>query len=170
MVQTVKTEHETLVQDPFFIAWQQEHPDAYLASAFLSIETKHNPWSIDYYCPNEQIMHSFIVKDKEIDHKKNEIVFKQEQKKPEALVLSSFEAPIQEVVSRIKDTHAKGKNINRVMVALQCINGQSLYQMTLFTDQFLIIHAKVDAGTGDILSVQIHNLMQFASMHPGSAQ
>lgn len=168
MVQTLKSEYDVLVQHPSFTTWQEEHPDAYLASAYMSIGTSPQPWSIDFYCPHEQVMYSFIITDTDIDCKKNDIVYKEEKKQPEMLNPASFEADLETVIYSLKEQHAAGKTISRVMVALQCLNEKSIYQLTLFTDPLLIIHAKADAKTGEILSAKTHHLMQFADMQQGT--
>lgn len=132
-----------------FRAWRKANTDAYLTSAFsMFSDEKERTWLISYYCGRKDTITTFSG-----ESPTEEEAFKKEGGIPE---LSLEEVKVGEEAA-LKTARGilsgdYGEKSQSVVMVLQNIGGEALWNVTFMTAAFKVVNVRVSASSGKVLS------------------
>ncbi len=141
-----------------FKEFKEKHLNSYLSSCFNSSDN----WQVDFYCPDEDNMASFTVKDKKINVETSE-VFRKEKREIKELKIEDLEIGINEakrIISNLIEEKYKGEEVNKEIIILQNLEAP-LWNITYITKTMNIIHVKIHAISGKILEEKRESALSF---------
>ena len=133
-----------------FKEYKKQNKDSFLADIFTIIKEKEaEDWQFDYYSKSKDKITSFIIQDKEIQEKEEEI-FRKDNSEIIKLNLNNIKITVEKALEEInKKTKEKP---NEIIIALQVINKKETWNITYLTTSFKTINTKIDAKSGKIIS------------------
>ncbi len=141
-----------------FKEFKEKHPNSYLSSCFYSSDN----WQADFYCPDNDNMTSFTVKDRKINLETSD-VFRKEKKEIKELKIEELEVGINEakkIMANLIEEEYKGEEINKEIIILQNLEAP-LWNITYITKTMNIIHVKIHAISGQILEEKRESALSF---------
>lgn len=148
-----------LWQSPAFLAWQQEHPMAYLAHVFYMTDTEPE---VGYYHAEEDTMTSFVM-GSTITQKPPQEVFRKDVE-IKALDINVVEIPLLKIVEQARAFQEKEYSREQAMkeiIILQHLPEGHVYNVTFVTNAMKTLNMKLCAATGTVLSHKLTSLMDY---------
>lgn len=152
----VKQKKEELESALFFQEWKKKHSTGYLAHFFIVSDTE---VQIGYYEPSADTIWTFtpgittIAEDKEI--------FK-EQKTIPLLEIKKVTITVEQAKQKAQEYQKEkypNDPISKDIIVLQTIDNRAVYNMTLITLTFKMLHIRIDAATGEVISEKMQPIM-----------
>ncbi len=138
----------------------QENPDIFLSNGFIIYEDENSSWQLGYYSPQKNKFFNFILKEK-IYVEESEKFSEEEVKK---LNLKKIKTGIKEILLII-EKHRKKKysleKIEKIIIILQTIKNQTVWNTTCITKSFKTINTKINAINKKIISSQLKSVFDF---------
>lgn len=133
-----------------FKEYKKQNQDSFLADIFTIIKEKEDfDWQLDYYSKSKDKITSFVIKNKEIIEREEEI-FRKDNSEIIKLNLNNVKIPVEKALEEInKKTKEKP---NEIIIVLQVINKKETWNITYLTTSFRTLNAKIDAKSGKIIS------------------
>ena len=141
-----------------FREWKKENPDAHLTSAFsMFSEGEERNWLISYYNSKKDTITTFFG-----ESSKEEEAFKKEGDIPE-LRLEEVKIAEEDALKEARKILSEkyGEKLQKVVMVLQKIGGESLWNMTFITASFKVVNVRVSASTGKVISHNAASLSDF---------
>ena len=150
--------------NPKFKEWKKNHPNFYLAHAFMMMdEANKNVWQIGYYDKESNKMETIVkqgdtlkfVPEQEILKASQEILpLKLEEIKvdPDKALLSAAEC--------IKENYSKEPVLKHFFI-IQHLEGATIYNITYITQTFKTINIKISTIDGKIIKHTCEKLADF---------
>lgn len=146
--------------------WQASHKKSFLSSAFLLSDTEHQEvWQLGYYNQNHTIS-TFVLQDDHLDITEDQEIFKKDETKVSLLDINKVKVDsdvvLQHALSVVKE-HYPAEVSMKTIVVLQNLKGKGVYSLTFLTKSLKTITLRIDAFTGEVVSEEVRNLMDFRS-------
>jgi len=141
-----------------FKKFKNNHPKCFLCNV-VSIN---NNKQLDYYCPDNEKMTSFLMQDK-IQINPNSDILKTNSKIKELNInkIKIEELKAKEIInSLIKDKYPNEIKKQEIII-LQNIEAQPTWNITIITTSFNVLNVKIDAITGNIKSENLESILKF---------
>ena len=141
-----------------FKEFKEKHPKSYLSSCFNSSDN----WQADFYCPEDDNLTSFTVKDRKVNAETSEI-FRKEKREIKELKIEELEIGINEakkIVSSLIGKKYNNEEVNKEIIILQNLE-EPLWNITYITKTLNIIHVKINAISGVILEEKRESALSF---------
>jgi hypothetical protein len=141
-----------------FKEFKEKHPKFYLSSCFNSSDN----WQADFYCPEDDNLTSFTVKDRKVNVETSEI-FRKEKKDIKELKIEELKIGINEakkIVSSLIEEKYNNEEVNKEIIILQNLE-EPLWNITYITKTLNIIHVKINAISGVILEEKKESALSF---------
>jgi hypothetical protein len=160
----IKDVVDKLINTKEFKEWKDSHNKSYLAHLFnLNDDLNKNIWQIGFYNPNDTIT-TFILEGNDIKIVDDEKVFKKTKKKVHKLdvdkVNIDFDRALK-IADEFQKNNYKGNDPSKVILILQNVADNIIYNITYITIAINILNIKIDACSGEIISHELNPLMQF---------
>ena len=160
----VKEFIEKLENHPEFKEWKKKNQKSYLAHLFKMVDNLNKGiWQIGYYNEDGTIT-TFIIEDKDIKIIPEQEIFQKKKRKVHKIDLSKVKLDVDKALEIAKDFQTKnlsGNEPTKIMLILQNIADNNIYNITYITKSFNTLNMKIDAITGKIISHEITPMMQF---------
>lgn len=149
-----------------FKKFKKDNPDSYLVSAFFMTVNKDDDvnWQADFYSPEKHTIASFVIKGEDLEVKQDQEVFQKDKEKLNELELDNVKIDFDEVLQRIdelKDKKYPGETPNKIIVLLQTIHNEAIWNITYLTNTFNVWNIKVSASGGEIKSEKMESILSF---------
>lgn len=134
---------------PEFAKWKKANPDAYLTSAFsMFSDENERGWLISYYNGKKDMITTFSG-----EGSSEEEAFKKEGGIPE-LRLEDVKVSDEDALKAAKEVLAGdySEKAKSVVMVLQNLDGEALWNITFITGAFKVVNARVSASSGKIIS------------------
>lgn len=141
-----------------FREWKKENPDAHLTSAFsMFSEGEERNWLVSYYNRKKDTITTFFE-----ENSKEEEAFKKEGDIPE-LRLEDVKLGEENALEEAKKVLSEeyGEKPQKVVMVLQNLGGEALWNMTFITAAFKIVNVRVSASTGKLISHNAASISDF---------
>ncbi len=132
-----------------FRAWRKANPDAYLTSAFsMFSDENERAWLISYYSAKKEMITTFSG-----ESSSEEEAFKKEDGIPE-LRLEDARINESDALKAAKGvlTDDYSEKAKSVVMVLQNLDGEALWNTTFITEAFKVVNVRVSALSGKIVS------------------
>ncbi len=132
-----------------FRNWKKENPDAHLTSAFsMFSDGDEMAWLISYYSGKKDTITTFSR-----ESSGEEEAFKKEGGIPE-LRLEDVKVSEEDALKSAKGILSGNysEKAKSVVIVLQNLDGEALWNMTFITEAFKVINVRVSASSGKIIS------------------
>jgi len=154
----------TLTTSLSFKDWHEKHPKTFLAHGFLMLdEANKNTWQIGFYDEEHQRMTTFLVTGTKVEHTDEQEILQGsapiQELKPSEVTLESSKAL--EIANNCIKENYKGEIILKNFFIIQHNEGETIYNITYFTQAFKTINIKISAKNGAILKHNIQALAEF---------
>jgi hypothetical protein len=160
----IKEVVEKLENNPEFKEWKKSHEKSYLAHLFKMIDDLNKDlWQVGYYNKDDTIT-TFIIAPDEIKIVPEEKVFKKTKKKVKRLDLNKVNVDIDKALKIAEDFQkekCKGNDPQKIIVVLQDIANNFIYNITYITIAVNLLNMKIDATNGNMINYELTPLMQF---------
>lgn len=140
--------------------WKKNNSKAFLVNIFTMFSDTEDInliWQLHYYNSETQKIASFTKHDKEITLKKDQDFVKQTEIKE--LDINEVKEEPDSLIKKIKAKYHNEK-INKIIVILQN-SGEIIWNVTLLTGSFNVIHVKANAITGEFITDEVKSAMSF---------
>ncbi len=150
-----------------FAEFIKKNKGAYFVSAFFmsnDIEAKDVEWQIDYYSPEKHKITSFTFSKCSLETKEDQEVFQNNHAELKELNLDKVKIDFDKAIGIIEELRKKkypSERANKIIVLLQDINDECLWNITYLTTSFNIWNVKVGAADGKIKSEKLESVIQF---------
>jgi uncharacterized membrane protein YkoI len=149
---------------------QWEKGDSYLVHVFKMYDKENeNTWQVGYYNPDSDKVTPIDIEQDEIRVGQECEVFKKEDKVLE-LLPDNVKIDIDDAIKKAKDLQAekyKGSDPLKIIVILQNIQDNIVYNITFVTQNFKTLNIKVDAADGNITSDKLTSIFEFKAGEKG---
>ena len=178
--QEPKEIHGKLIKSSEFKIWKQEHPQSFLSHIFSrvvfsdkvpdnvsdKVPDKSLPFEIGYYDPLEKKITTFIQqekKNKQGEERNNFIfqppqeVFQEKENAVEQLYLKKIKISLHHAQQKFVKESTKQfpqVTVQQGFIILQCLQGNTLWNISGITSAFSVVNVKIHAETGDLLGIQ----------------
>tara|TARA_Y100000310_G_scaffold344740_1_gene459181 strand:- start:2766 stop:3266 length:501 start_codon:yes stop_codon:yes gene_type:complete len=146
-----------------FKIWKEKNKDSYLANVFKMKGAKDlDEWQVGYYNKDGTVT-SFTV-GKDIKILPNQEIFQKEKKAVHELDINEIKIDLDQALDASKEFQQeklKGNDPSKIMVVVQNIAGNTIYNITYITITFNTLNMKIDAGTGELIDHEITPMLQF---------
>ncbi len=146
-----------------FREWRKKNKDAYLSHGFFVIENKEDDWKIGYYHKKDDRITSFAV-GKKITIEPEEEVFKEENKKINALDLKSIKLDLGDAVAIAnamqKEEYATESPV-KIIAIVQNLDIGQVWNITFITQSFNVLNFKIKSDNGRIVEKKLSSLFEF---------
>lgn len=155
----------TLTTSLSFKDWHQKHPKSFLAHGFLMLdEANKNTWQIGFYDEEPQRMTTFLVTGTKVEHTDEQEILQGpapiQKLNPSEI---SIEAPKAiEIAKNCLTENYKKEMILKNFFIIQHAEGETIYNITYFTQTFKTINIKINAKNGELIKHNIQALADFA--------
>jgi hypothetical protein len=147
-----------------FKQWKKDNKTSYLAHVFKLVDQANKDiWQIGYYNLNDTIT-TFTIDYDDVRIIPEEAVFKKTDKKVRRLDLSKVKIDLDKALSIAEDfqkNNYKMDDPERIIVILQNVAKNIMYNVTYITKVVNLLNMKIDAKTGNMICHEITPLMQF---------
>ena len=137
---------------------------SYLAHLFKMVDDLNkDDWQIGYYNDNNTIT-NYVNEDDKINVIHAQEIFQKTQKKIKKLDMSKVKIDIDKVLDIAKEFQQKKFSTDpplKIMVILQNIANNTIYNVTYITRSFNTLNIKIDATNSKIISHELTNMLQF---------
>jgi len=130
-------------------------PGKYLVSCFLL----NGQWRVDFYSAKEHKMYTYFRENGVLRVQKDEI-FQKEQGAIVELKLEKVKVPYMQALDKVS------VDADKFITILQVIGGKVVWNITILTAEFKVYNLKVDAETGETISEEEENIMNFKKGEP----
>ncbi|MBI4448122.1 hypothetical protein HY643_04020 [Candidatus Woesearchaeota archaeon] len=171
MLEKLKKAFKKLTASSEFKDFEKNHPEAYFSSAFFitEYENRDNPdWQIDFFHPTNGKLTNFAFTADKIEVSAEQQPFQKEEAVIEKLDLKEA-AKSDGALGDIEDFRKNkypNETPNKIIVILQKIKGQVIWNVTYLTTSLKIINVKADAEDGKIFEDSLESIL---SLKPKSA-
>jgi|TARA_B100002003_G_scaffold249384_1_gene285586 hypothetical protein len=146
-----------------FKIWKEKNKESYLANVFRMEGAKDlDEWQVGYYNKDGTVT-SFTVGEG-IKILPDQEIFQKEKKAVHELDVSEVKIDLDQALDAAKEFQKeklKGNDPSKIMVVVQNIAGNTLYNITYITITFNTLNMKIDAGTGEMIDHEITPMLQF---------
>ena len=147
-----------------FKEWKKNHPDFYLAHAFVMKEQDNEMWNIGYYDKNTNKMETIVKQGDNISFIPEQEILKASQEiiqlNPDEVKISPEEA-LETAKECIKENYPKEPVLKHFFI-IQHLEGATVYNITYVTQTFKTINIKVSVTDGKIIKHSCEKLADFS--------
>jgi len=147
-----------------FKKWQKDNKKSYLTHLFKMIDDLNkDAWQVGFYNKDDTIT-SFVVDNDNISILPEEEIFKKKKSKIQELNLSKVKIDLKnalEIAENFQKKECYGNEPNKIIVVLQSIVNNIIYNITYITKTLNILNLKIDATDGKIISSDLKAMMEF---------
>ncbi|TKJ17256.1 hypothetical protein CEE44_01850 [Candidatus Woesearchaeota archaeon B3_Woes] len=137
---------------------------SYLAHLFKMVDDLNKgDWQIGYYNDDNTIT-TYVIEDDKINVIPSQEVFQKTQKKVKKLNMNKVKMDIDKALDISKEFQQKKFSTDpplKIMVILQNIANNTIYNVTYITRSFKTLNIKIDAVNGKIINHELTNMLQF---------
>lgn len=144
------------------VLWQKDHPQTFLSHFFTQIDSnleQKTPWEIGVYCSKDDKVYVF---DEKFNLKNTDNVFKKEDDLVEELNMDKIKVDLSKAKQWFKE-NSQEKFLNEQFgdgfLILQKYQDNIVWNFTLVTKTVKFANMKIDAKTGNIIDVQLVNML-----------
>lgn len=155
---------EKLEENSEFKKWREENQDAYLAHAFMMMDTANeNIWQIGYYHPKSDTVTTFILEGDDIKISPETNIFKKPGAKVEPLDISKVKIGTIQAVETgegiMEKEYPKAVPMKMFFIIQNIEEQGPVFNMTFITHDFKAINIRISSETGDVLSHKIESII-----------
>ncbi|NOZ80808.1 MAG: hypothetical protein GXP63_03985 [DPANN group archaeon] len=159
---TLKDTHDRLQKAEVFLDFQKEHPDAYLAHAFIMADQDAwSEWQLGYYLKGKDTISTFFMDD-EITQSPASEIFKKDKRPLGGLELDKVNFTLDKALEKaralLKKDHA-GEIITKTLVILQTLEQGQVFNITFVSQAFNTINVKLATDSLDVKQVKKQSLL-----------
>ncbi len=163
---SLKEEIERLRESSVFKEFKKEHPDAYLAHAFVMLEKgNRSEWQLGYYIPEKDRIVTFFMRE-EIKRSPPSKIFKESKKALTPLdmgkVKHSFAKAFEAAIEFQKERFPAEKPA-KVLSILQANTKGAFYHITFITNQLNTLTIVINSETLEVAEHKLNSILDFAS-------
>jgi hypothetical protein len=161
-----KETYDKINESKAFQQFKQDHPDAKIVAGFFILDFQSNDTksTLDYM-DGEKVFTFQLFDDGGVAIKEDKLI---ESKSSDQPKLTPIEPNIKVELDELKSIIGTRKldeginaTINKIIAVLQNHEGKLTWNLTCMLDQLIIIHALIDAKTGEIVKFERKNMMDF---------
>lgn len=164
MIKKLYTTKEKIESTEVFLKFKKENPENYLTSAFFisPFSKLEYSWQLDYFSPKNHTISSFKFENNDLKIIKNQNIFQKNKNQLNELNLEDIKfSKIKEKIEELKNEKSASESFNKIIVLLQNIENQTIWNITLLTNSFKVWNIKINAENGQILSEKLENVLSF---------
>ena len=140
--------------------YKKKHPDAYLVHCFCTYDKEQSPWQVGYYSKESRKITSFTAVEEIIMLPEDE-AFREEGHVPK-LREQDIKLTVEEALAQaeaVREEQHRAEVVTKRIIILQSIDGKALWNVTLVTHAFTLLNVRVDARTGERVSVTADSVL-----------
>jgi len=159
----IKEVIKNLENNSEFKEWKEKNKDDYLAHMFKMLDNENKGiWQIGY-ASNENKVTTFVI-DEDLKIVPDEEVFQEKKKQVKELNLDKVKIDFikaLKLAEEFQKEKCKGNEPAKIMLILQNIADNIVYNITYITITFNTLNIKIDAINGELISHEITPMLQF---------
>ena len=141
----------------------QENPDIFLSNGFIIYENENSTWQLGYYSKEKNKFFNFVLKEK-IYAEESQKFSEEEVKK---LNLKKIKTDIKDILLIIEKNRKKKyslEKIEKIIIILQTIKNQTIWNTTCLTKNFKTINIKINAINKKLISSEIKSIFELKKL------
>lgn len=149
-----------------FKKFKEKHKNYFLTSAFLNLESEDDleftPWELNYFSKADNKAHSFLVSEN-IMIREPDKMFSVGQEVKE-LNINKVKINLDQALTKIKEIlneKYKNETPSRIIIILQKLNENIVWNFTYITKTLKVINIKLDAISREIIHESAENILNF---------
>ena len=166
---TFQQTHKTITESKEFQEFKQKHPNSELCAGFFILDFLSNDTkkSLDYISQGSDKVFTFdLADDGYIKLKEDKLVCPEDSNQPKLTPLQQTAPKIEvdelkSIIGTKKLEQGISAPLHKIIAVLQNHEDKLTWNLTCMLDQLIIIHALVNAETGEITKFERKNMMDF---------
>ena len=155
---------DKLEENSEFKKWRDEHPQAYIAHAFMMMDkVNENIWQIGYYHPDNDKITTFIIEGDDIKISPESNIFKRPDSKVEKLDLEKVKIGTVQAVETaeglMEKEYPKAVPLKMFFIVQSIPKHGTVYNVTFLSQDFQAINMRISSETGDVLSHKAEKIL-----------
>lgn len=153
---------DKVLESDAYKAWQSD--GFYLAHLFRTMED--TKWQVGFWNAEQQKIITFYVERDTITRSEEDEVFKEPDKRIEALNPNTLNIDWEEAL-KTAEPSTNGVPVTKTFFILQSQEGHDIYNITFLTQTLHTVNVQIDAQSGEILRQKKESIMDMASWEKG---
>jgi hypothetical protein len=160
-MEDVKKELMELQDSEVYLAWKDNHPDAYLTHAFCMYESKGQvDWQFGFYHKDTDKITTFVMEDMIKKMPESEVLKRDDMLNPVDMTKVDIDLMTALNVARtLQEEKYKGQSPLKIIVLLQNLREGLVWNITYLTQGFKTLNIKISAETGDVVDSSLKSLI-----------
>lgn len=151
----VKELYQKILGSEEYKEWRKGHSKDYLVHAFFTDQGQ----EYGFYNKERDEITTFRVL-KKVELVSTDKIFKKDDKAILELSIDKVKVTLEQALEKTKEL-LENEKVNKAISVLQHLESGQLWNVTIITDRFNVLNAKIDAATGEVLSHQKQAAMEF---------
>ena len=167
---TFQETYNTITNSKIFQKFKQEHPNAKLSAGFFILDFLSNDTkkSLDYLDENSDKVFTFNLNNNKTTIHQDKLINPEATNQPKLTPINPSPENLKIEVKELKGIIGLEKleqgiqaKLHKIIAVLQNHENKLTWNLTCILEQLIIIHALVDAKTGNIIKFERKNMMDF---------